>query len=460
MHHHFPPRGCAFDGANESSPSQMWCDPADLDESWTWTPGRVLLGRWRDRWLGRDDPRHVMTIAGSQAGKSSSVLIPNLRRYPGSVVVLDPKGELARACAQHRRAMGQHVYILDPFEELGQESASYNPFSELGLGRLRHIAPDVSQAADALIINNARDPHWTDSGKNLSRGEVLMSLAERRLPTLRSLRRFLCSTPAELERRLTAMANTEAFGGIISNIGSTFLGKLAGSPRELQSILSTVQEQTAPLDDVLHVTERSDFRLADLNTGKLSIFLVLPGMRMGTHFRWLRLIVQQALSILERAPVPRGELPVWFVLEEFPTLGHMRSLETAAGLMAGFGVKLWSVLQDLTQLQTNYPKSWETFLGNAGIIQAFGNVDLTTTEYLSRMLGNTQIIETQDVRVSSGQMSQGDNGRREHVRNVRLLESFELREHFARETGRQLVILPGSRPVYMHRHAPEGWDVP
>ena len=39
---------------------------------------------------------------------------------------------------------------------------------------------------------------------------------------------------------------------------------------------------------------------------------------------------------MERAPVPRGALPVWFVLEEFPALGHMRSIETAAGLMAGF----------------------------------------------------------------------------------------------------------------------------
>ena len=460
MQSSFPPRGSGIRGASESSPSQFWCDPASLDDSWTWSPGSILLGYWGDRFLGRRDPRHVMTIAGTQAGKSSSVLIPNLRRYPGSVIVLDPKGELARACAQHRRAMGQRVFILDPFEELGSESASYNPFSELGLGRIRHIAPDVSQSADALIINNARDPHWTDAAKNLSRGEVLMELAERRLPTLRSLRRFLCSTPAELERRFTAMTDAAAFDGIVSNIGSTFLGKLSGSPRELQSILSTAQEQTAPLDDVLHVTDDSDFRLADLNTGKLSVFLVLPGMRMGTHFRWLRLIVQQALSVLERAPVPRGELPVWFVLEEFPTLGHMRSLETAAGLMAGFGVKLWSVLQDLTQLQTNYPKSWETFLGNAGIIQAFGNVDLTTTEYLSRLLGTTQITETQDIRVSGGQMSQGDLGRREHLRNVRLLDNFELRQLFAADIGRQLVIVPGSRPVYMNRLAPEGWEAP
>jgi len=174
-------------------------------------------------------------------------------------------------------------------------------------------------------------------------------------------------------------------------------------------------------------------------------------MRMGTHYRWLRLVIQQALCAVERAPVPRGGLPVWFVLEEFPSLGHMRSIETAAGLMAGFGVKLWAVLQDLTQLQTHYPKSWETFLGNAGFIQAFGNSDVTTTEHLSKMLGMTQVMDRHDVRVSGSAMSHGDTGRREHPRSVRLLDPYEITRWFSRESNRQLVLVPGRPPLYMNR---------
>jgi len=119
-------------------------------------------------------------------------------------------------------------------------------------------------------------------------------------------------------------------------------------------------------------------------------------------------------------------------------------------------VKLWSVLQDLTQLQTHYPKSWETFLGNAGVIQSFGNFDVTTTEHLSKMLGQTQVLEVQSVRFSGSQMGHGDSGRREHIRHVRLLDPYEITQHFARETHRQLIIVPGSRPVYMERLAPEG----
>lgn len=445
----FPPRGSGVAGRHESAPSGVWGHPCQLAESWDWTPGKVLLGMHERRVIGHDDDRHVVTIAGARAGKSSTVLIPNLLRYPGSVLVLDPKGELARATAAQRRRMGQHVFVLDPFGETGVPTASHNPFTELGHGRPEHVAADAAQLADALIISNNKDPHWTDSGKNIVRGIILHLLS--RSPeraSIREMRRLLSGTPPELEALFSAMTESVAFEDIVSNIGRSFLGK---PERELASIMSTTQEQTAPLDDLAHITRRSDFELGQLQSGKLSIYLVLPGMRIGTHYRWLRLVIQQALAAMERAPVRRGSLPVWFVLEEFPALGHMRSIETAAGLMAGFGVKLWSVLQDLTQLQTHYPKSWETFLGNTGVIQAFGNADVTTTEYLAKKLGSTQVMERQDVRISGNQMSQGDDGRREHIRSVRLLDANEITRHFSRESGRQLILVPGRPPIYLQR---------
>lgn len=452
----FPPRGSGIESREETPPSQVWAHPWQLGPSWDWKPGHVLLGHWDGRLLGREDDRHVVTIAGSRAGKSSSVLIPNLRRYPGSAVVLDPKGELARATAEYRIRMGQRVFVLDPFGETGVPSASHNPFAELASCKPEHVAADVAQIADALIIGNPKDPHWTDSAKNLKRGAVLHLLdREPKRATLRGVRRLLNYTPAELERLFTDMANSTAFDGIVANTGAAFLGKKESGGRELQSILSTAQEQTAPLDDVVRITERSDFKLTDLRSGKLTIYLVLPGMRMGTHYRWLRLFVQQALAAMEKAPVPRGSLPVWFVLEEFPALGHMRVIESAAGLMAGFGVKLWSVLQDLTQLQTHYPKSWETFLGNAGVIQAFGNADITTTEHLSKRFGATQVLERQPTRVTVGGMAHGDLGLRENLRSVRLLDANEITTWFSRESGRQLVLVPGRPPIYMQRLAIE-----
>jgi len=447
---HFPPRGTGIENAPEAPPAQAWVHPDQLGPHWDWKPGRVLLGEWNGRLLGREDNRHMVTIAGSRAGKTRTVLIPNLLRYPGSAVVLDPKGELAKATAARRRQMGQHVYICDPFGVTGMPSASYNPFSDLEQADPRIVGADTSQAIDAVIINNAKDPHWTDAAKNLLRGAALHIVqSTRKAPTLRQLRKMINGTTEDLVRLFLAMSKSPIEA--VANTGSSFKGKLEMGPRELQSILSTAQEQTASFDDVVHVSERSDFRLTDLRSGKMTVYLVLPALRMATHYRWLRLMIQQALAAMEKSQVPYGKLPVWFVLEEFPTLGHMRSIEAAAGLVAGYGVMLWAVVQDLTQLQTHYQKSWETFLGNAGTLQAFGNADAATSEYLSKRLGMTQVIERQEVRVTGTAMAHGDLGFRENMRAARLLEANEVTQWFARETGRQLVITGSGRPIYMQR---------
>src|SRR5690554_3905258 len=57
-----------------------------------------------DLWLGRlpsgeavgyNDDRHVLLVSGTRSGKGASIIIPNLCLWPGSAVVIDPKGENA-----------------------------------------------------------------------------------------------------------------------------------------------------------------------------------------------------------------------------------------------------------------------------------------------------------------------------------------------------------------------------
>src|SRR5215467_4996964 len=132
------------------------------------------------------------------------------------------------------------------------------------------------------------------------------------------------------------------------------------------SVLSAARTQTQWLDDgrMQNVLARSDFKMEDLKRKRMTIYLCLPAMRMGTHARWLRLMILLALSVMERTDV-KPPAPVLFVLDEFPVLGHIQAIETAAGLMAGFGVKLWVILQNIGQLERYYKDTWETFVANS-----------------------------------------------------------------------------------------------
>lgn len=461
----FPPRGSGVSGREETPPSAAWAHPWELSPAWDWRPGKILLGQWNGRLIAdpdqkevkrNGDDRGIFTLAASRAGKTRTVLVPNLRRYPGSMLVIDPKGELARRTADFRfRNFAQDVAVIDPFGVSGFESALYNPLDELDPSSDTFI-DDVGLVSDALIVDLDKDPHWTDSAKTLIILIILFMFVTDGPKTLTRLRRILLGSEGRLaggddgqDNLFRRMAERTEFDGLLALMAEGFLDK---SERELGSVLSTAREQTRFLDSrpLARTLQASSVKLSDLKKRAMTIYYCLPAGRLATHYRWLRLAITLGLLELERDPtVP--DHPVLFLLEEFAALQYMRPIERAAGFMAGFGVRLWSVLQDISQLKALYPKSWETFVGNAGVIQAFGNMDLATTDYLSKLLGTTQVVQTQKVWTSASAMGAGDNGLREHFRDVPLLAPSEVAASFARETNRQLLLVPGRPPIYLEK---------
>ncbi|WP_410052328.1 type IV secretory system conjugative DNA transfer family protein [Bradyrhizobium sp. SZCCHNRI1029] len=51
-----------------------------------------------------DGDGHLLTLAPTRSGKSVTTIIPNLLRYRGSAVFLDPKGDLYEATSAWRPA--------------------------------------------------------------------------------------------------------------------------------------------------------------------------------------------------------------------------------------------------------------------------------------------------------------------------------------------------------------------
>ncbi|PZR73844.1 MAG: conjugal transfer protein TraG, partial [Stutzerimonas stutzeri] len=316
----------------------------------------LLIGRdpKTKRLLRYDGPAHLLTMAPTRTGKGVGTIIPNLLTADRSVICIDPKGENARIAGRARQKFGP-VHVLDPLGVTGQSSAAFNPLDALDPDGL-DVAEDASTLADALVYDEpgtAGEAHWNEEAKALIAGIILHVVANepRDRRTLATLRDNLTLAPDAFTALLKAMQASTAAGGLVARAANRHLGK---SDREAAGVLSAAQRHTHFLDSprMVAVLGRSDFRFADLKARTATVFLVLPPDRLATYSRWLRLLVTQSLTDMARAgsssPAPLAA-PVLYLLDEFAALGHLAPVERAMGLMAGYGVQLWPILQDVHQ---------------------------------------------------------------------------------------------------------------
>ncbi len=365
---------------------------------------------------------------------------PTCSTYAGPVVCIDPKGENARITARQRGRFGA-VHVLDPFGVTGLPSAAFNPLDRIDPTGL-DLADDCMTLADALVYDapgEAGDAHWNDEARALISGLILSIVTSEPASTrnLATLRDRLTLAPAAFTAQLEAM---QAQGGLAARAANRHLGK---SDREAAGVLSSAQRHTHFLDSprMTAVLGHSDFTFADVKAQATTVYLVLPPDRLATYARWLRLMLAQSLTELARAPASAIS-PVLFLLDEFAALGRLEPVERAMGLMAGYGIQLWPILQDVHQLRALYERRAGTFLSNAGVLQIFGVNDHDSARLVSDLLGQeTVVFETMSRAIDAEET--GISFGSQHVGRP-LLTPDEVR---TMREDLQLLFLAGQRPI-------------
>lgn len=479
------PRGLR--GKAGDIPRARWMESHELTgDKWAHKRTGIFLGYRDGRPVAFNDNRHVVTVAGSRAGKGRSLIIPNLYVYEGSALVIDPKGELARETAHIRAAKAGHrVVVLDPFGRSGVTSGAFNPLD--GIDPLDAGGIDVAATIAAGLIRplSKGDLFWSQMARQLVQVLVMFvstfDAKERNLTTVRDLVTFAdvgvrehaalkgCKADeALLELMSVATLSSEdglsqlpAFGVFTPLINGLAHGLRAMDEKTRAGVFADARAQTGWLDSrqVASVLSHSDFALADLkaymrdpSAPRLTVYLCLPAAMMDSHGAWFRMMINRAFDAFEETPTNADVPPVLVVLEEFGTaIGYMERIEAAAGLIAGSGVKLWTVLQDLTQLQKHYDKSWETFIGNAGVVTCFGTSDPTTLKYITERLGTVATITEKPSGASQEQLLRGGRYTTEDLKEPPLAAPHELQALLHRDALSVLVLAAGEPPLMLQR---------
>jgi type IV secretory pathway TraG/TraD family ATPase VirD4 len=384
-----------------------------------------------DECLGLCNEQHVMAVGGTRGGKGSSVIIPNLLLWQGSVMAIDPKGENATVTARRRgtgsafcKGMGQRVFILDPYGVAGRDDdpmedlqAQFNPLKGLDPSD-PHVIDLVNEIASSMIIvsSDSEARYWMEAARSLLKATILHVISspdfEEHERNLVTVYRLLCQGDREKREFLQelgadeipdshfilfkAMEENSAFDGIIASTGETYGKLIRTAEKQYHGVMETLKSNLEFMDSpgVQECLLDSSFSLDELkeDPNGITVYLCLPLKQLETHFRWLRTIIIQALNTFERQRYrPKSGWPVLMVLDEFAALKRMPVMQNAIAQMAGHGVKFLLAFQDFNQLASVYDKAWETFVANCGVKLFLGNDDNFTREYVSKQVGEAEI---------------------------------------------------------------------
>jgi hypothetical protein len=198
-------------------------------------------------------------------------------------------------------------------------------------------------------------------------------------------------------------------------------------------------------------TEVSDFCIKDLLSPKntVSLYLCMHSNEVQTLKPLSRLLINTMLHKLVRdikfdtSGGAEMKQRLLLMLDEFPQLGNLKSMELALAVCAGYGIKVCIVAQDVNQLNKEYTKD-NSIASNCHIhIYFTPNLDsgAATAESISKNLGKKTITTVSHS--DGGGLGKGSNS--ESFTGRELMTPDEV-SHMSSE--KELVFVAGHRPIY------------
>lgn len=362
----------------------------------------ILVGRYRGQFLSLPGQLSVMLSAPTRSGKGVGVVVPNLLSWPDSAVVLDIKGENFDITAGYRTERGQAVYAFSPFDESAR-SHRWNPLSAVRTSPLHRVG-DLLTIGQVFFPNEgsgtSSEAFFNDQARNLFLGLGLLLLESPDLPrTLGELLRQSSGRGQTLKAHLSAVIeqrkqeSTPVHPALSDECTDALQRLLSNSENTLTSIVATLNAPLTIFADAIvdAATSADDFRLEDVRRRRMSIYVRIPPNRLANARPLLNLFFSQLVNLnTQSLPEQDPTLTVQCLLvnDEFTAMGRVGVISSAAAFLAGYNLRLLTVVQAMSQLDAVYgDKEARTFATNHGLQILYAPREQRDADEYSAMLG-------------------------------------------------------------------------
>jgi type IV secretory pathway TraG/TraD family ATPase VirD4 len=325
--------------------------------------------------------RHFLLVGRSGVGKTTLLnqVIEKLRERGEKAIIYDVKGDYLSFFYDPKTD-----YIFNP---LDKRSLHWCLFDEI------ETIADIDSIATSLIPPSYReDKFWVDAARDIFSAIVyyLFITGQR---TNEALWQYVSLTEGEL---LEVMQQAVAQGCEVARRALGYLQGYEKGSKVASDTLSTMKQYTNCFYYTRHLG--NDWSLKKWLSEEGSSFLFI------TNYSTLRDTLKPLLSLLIDLSMKHLlslqediERRRFIILDEFASLQRLTSIVQALEQGRSKGVSIWIALQDLSQLQRVYSEVTAfSIMNNTNTILAFAVNDPNTTQLLSRLYGEIELLETDE----------------------------------------------------------------
>ena len=408
----------------------------------------ILVGKKNGRYLTYGGYQFVILAAPTRSGKGVGIVVPNCLNYSDSLVVLDIKGENFDITSGFRAKHGQKVYLFAPFDEAGV-THRYNPLEYISDDPAQRLG-DIDAIGTALYSGgNQNDKFWSENAKDLFRGLCLFVLERKDLPkTFGEILRQASGKGKPLKEYIfEELKKAQDTGHPFSNACIDCLNRvLSNSENTLAGIVATFGTPLLIFQNprVDLATSANNFDLREVRRERMSIYFKMPPNKLKEGSVLVNLFFDQLLNLNTRV-LPSQDKTLkqqcLVLLDEMTSIGKVAMIAQAVSYMAGYNMRLLTIIQNKSQLEDVYGKAGAlTLLSNHALMVMYApspTVQSDAQEY-SEMLG----YETVKSRSRTSSMQSSSTSTSDQRRALMLPQEI-------RELGqtREIVSLENCKPI-------------
>ena len=337
---------------------------------------------------------NVLVVGTSGAGKTRSIVTPNLLQATGSYIVSDPKGNLYEKYGPYLKNQGYEVKKLDFTDP--ENSAHYNFFKYI------RNTQDINKISHMIIYSKGQDgykpdPFWDEASELLLQALIAYLYEGFRSSeqNLRSVQKLIdaCNIDENDSGSATILdklmeAHEKEYED--SYAVSQYKKFRVAAGKTLKSILISLNARIGQFDtpELRELTKYDTIRISGIGMKPTAVFVVVSDTDRSLH-GLANLFFTQAMNELcwqadKRCKGNTLPVPVRFILDDFATNCKIAEFPRMIASIRSRGISTMLMIQSEAQLEEGYNKDARTIIGNCDTYVYLGGNDVDTAEAVAR----------------------------------------------------------------------------